>query len=282
LRYDLRPTDLVGELRLAVDGSPPPQVSLVACRATEGFGSASNGSWSKVPGYDGESCVDGVLDKSDVVFADIGKLVANAQLAVVILPGAIDRVVFKHPDAGSLQVTHAGAVGGAAPGFGSGAQETGGGPSGSGSSGGSGGAAPPQSSVGGSAVVAPPTGDLPSGGAVEAPTDVPAPEVAGTSAPGSPVTQPAAAATVDDGLSTGQRRAIALVVIAAEIVGYVLLSRMSDAGVVPTTGAAGMATGRLRPPDRAVGGWRGSGGGAGTPGGVGRFRREREGPAPQL
>src|SRR3954468_9578934 len=34
LAFDLQPTDLVGALRLAIDGSSPPQVSVVACRAT--------------------------------------------------------------------------------------------------------------------------------------------------------------------------------------------------------------------------------------------------------
>jgi hypothetical protein len=278
LRFDLQPTDIVGELRLQVKGDPPPQVSVVACRATEGFGSASNGSWSKVPGYDGDACVESALDGNAVVFAEIGKLVADARLAVVILPGAVDRVVFKHPDAGTLEVTHAGAVGGRAPDFGSGAE--GSTTDGAESSGGSGAVAPPQASVGGTDVVAPPTVDLPDG-AVEGQPEAPAPVVAGTPAPGAPVTR-TAAATADDGLSAGQRRAIALLVIAAEVVGYALLSRTSGAGFAPAAAGAGMAAGRLRAPDRAVGGIRGSGGGAGLTGGVGRFRREREGSAPQL
>ena len=280
LRYDLKPTDIVGALRLTVDGEPPPQVSIVACRATEGFGSASNGSWGNVPGYDGNACVAGELDKDAVVFADAANLVTDARLAVVILPGAIDRVVFKDPGNDSLEVTPAGAVGGAAPDFGSGAQGPGEQGSDGAATGGTGAAAPPQGPVGGTAVVPPPTADLP-GGAVEAPADPQAPVVAGTPAPGAPVARNAAA-VADDGLSTGQRRAIALLVIAAEVVGYVLLSRGADASAVPATAAAGMAAGRLRPPDRAIAGWRGAGGGTGAPGGVGRFRREREGPAPHL
>jgi hypothetical protein len=279
LRFDLQPTDLVGELRLVVDGEPPPQVSVVACRATEVFGSASNGSWSKVPGYDGKACVAGALEDGAVVFADVAKLVADARLAVVILPGALDRIVFKQPDGAALEVTHAGGVGGEAPAFGSGAQGSAGGSVGG--SGGSGAAAPPQAPVGGSDVVPPPAGGLPGGGTVETPADALPPVVAGTPAPTAPTTRPAAA-VVDDGLSTGQRRAIALAVIAAEVVAYVLLTRSSAGSAVPAATAAGMAAGRLRPPDRAVGGVRGTGGGADASGGVGRFRREREGPAPSL
>lgn len=278
LRFDLQPTDVVGALRLTVDGDPPPQVSIVACRATEAFGSASNGTWSKVPRYDGDACVDSKLEDKDVVFANVASLVADSQLAVVILPGAIDRVVFKPPDDGTLEVTHAGAVGEKAPDFGAGAQSSGEQPPAD-----SGAAAPPQSSVGGTDVVAPPTTpDLPGGGTVDAPQSDQAPVLADSPAPTSPSTQPAAA-TTDEGLSTGQRRAIALIVIAAEVVGYALLTRTSDGSAVPAAAVAGMASGRLRPPDRAIGGLGRFGSGDGpTPGGVGRFRRDRQGPTPRL
>jgi hypothetical protein len=277
LRFDLQPTDVVGALRLVVDGDPPPQVSVVACRAAETFGSASNGSWSKVPAYDGDACVDGKLDDDAVVFADAAELVADARLSVVILPGALDRVVFEQPGADTLEVTHAGAVGGKAPAFGAGAQSSDVPPAG-----GSDAAAPPQGPVGGTDVVPPPTSDLPSSGAVDAPAAEQPPVVAGSTTADTVGVRPAAAAA-DEGLSTGQRRAIALVVIAAEVVGYALLSRTSDASVAPAAVAGGMASGRLRPPDRAVGGLGPASRSAGAvPGGVGRFRRDREGPAPQL
>jgi hypothetical protein len=131
--------------------------------------------------------------------------------------------------------------------------------------------------------VAPPTTpDLPGGGTVEAPESDQAPVLAESPAPTSVGTRPTAA-TTDGGLSTGQRRAIALVVIAAEIAGYALLTRTSAGAAVPAAAVAGMASGRLRPPDRAVGGFgRLRSGDAGAPGGVGRFRRDRQGPAPHL
>src|SRR3954465_3888820 len=120
LSFTPAPTDLVGALTLAVDGSPPPQVSVVACKATERFTAVENGAWARVPGYDANSCVPGVLKDDKVEFADVAKLVQDAQLSVVVLPGPIDRVVFTKPGAGALDVTHAGSVGAGAPAFGSG------------------------------------------------------------------------------------------------------------------------------------------------------------------
>ena len=89
----------------------------------------------------------------------------------------------------------------------------------------------------------------------------------------------AAAGTGTGGLSTTQRRVLAGVVIALELLGFLLL--MGDRDVERLALAPAIATaagGRLRPPDR--------GGqvpvGATSVGGVGRFRTERQGPAPRL
>src|SRR3954465_11951561 len=131
LAFDLEPTDIVGALTLDIDGTVPPQVSVIACRATARFTEVENGAWSRVPSYDADACVPGALKDNKVEFADIAKLVQDARLAVVVLPGPVDRVVFAKPGEGALDVTHAGSVGSRARSFGSGSS-IGGGPGSSG------------------------------------------------------------------------------------------------------------------------------------------------------
>jgi hypothetical protein len=267
LEFDLDPTDVVGGLTLGIDGTAPPQVSVVACRATERFTDVENGPWTRVPAYDANACAAGVINDGKVVFADIGKLVQDAQLAVVLLPGPVDRVVFAKPGDNALQVTHAGSVGAGAPAFGSGV----------GGGGGVGGAAmgggPPAS---GPAAGGPTGVDLPPSTTSSSDAGVP-PVVAGNSS--ATTTAPATTAVAARrGLSTPARRWIALLVIALEVVGFVALARVPDPAAVPLATAAPAAGGRLRPPDR----WNAGRGRVATVGGVGRFRRERQAPAPPV
>jgi hypothetical protein len=278
LSFDLQPTDLVGALTLQIDGSPPPQVSVAACQATETFTTSDNGPWAQAPAYADDACVQGKKKGDAVVFADAGTLVNDGRLAVVVLPGPLDRVVFKKPTDAALTVQHGTGVGGAAPPLGTGTAtgpETGGGSGGPPPA--TGGGAPASSGASGGSTIAPPVSDSSSlpgestaSGSDAAP--VVAPPDQSTSA-----TPPATAAAASSGLSTGSRRAIALAVIALEVLGFLLLRRKSAAGVVPAA-TAGVAAGRLRAPDRMAP----TAGGAERTGGVGRFRRDRHGPAPQL
>src|SRR4051812_32841260 len=135
LEFDLQPTDIVGALTLKLDGTAPPQVSVVACRATERFTNVENGAWTRVPSYDANACVPGALKGDTVVFADAAKLVLDAQLSVLLLPGPVDRVVFAKPGPTALDVTHAGGVGAKAPAFGSGTVGGAGGAGGAGAGG---------------------------------------------------------------------------------------------------------------------------------------------------
>jgi hypothetical protein len=270
--FDLPPAALVGALTLQIDGTPPPQVSVVACRATETFTSDENGTWSQVPPYDGNACVPGKLKDTDVVFSDVGKLVSHNALRVLILPGPVDRVVFKPPNDDTLVVKDSGGIGAAAPpiGAGTGSTTTTGGAGSSGTA-----------SVGGSAVTGPPAasaGELPSTGTTTTPgSDVP-PVVAGDQA-GAPVAARSPAQAASSGLSTRDRRIIALIVIAAEVLGYAWLMRTRAPAAAPAAATAVVAGGKLRAPDRWAGGRAAAA--AGTAG-VGRFRRERNGPAPHL
>jgi hypothetical protein len=269
LEFDLQPTDVVGALTLGVDGTAPPQVSVVACRATERFTNVENGPWSRVPAYDANACAPGALKDGKVVFADVSRLVADDQLAVVLLPGPVDRVVFNKPGPDALEVTPAGSVGSGAPSFGSGT---------AGGTGNSFGGAPPAQatdpSVGG-----PVGGGLPPAASTSTGTDVP-PVVAGSTA-ATPAARPAAAAATTGGLSTAARRWLAVAIIALEVVGFAALRRVPDVAPLPLA-ATTAAGGRLRPPDRSPGGRRGARSPSATIGGVGRFRRERHTAAPPV
>ena len=272
LEFDLQPTDVVGALTLDIDGTAPPQVSVVACRATARFTNVENGPWSRAPAYDASACTPGALKDGKVVFADISKLVQDSQLAVVLLPGPVDRVVFAKPGPNALEVTHAGSVGSGAPAFGSGT---------GGSSGGSFGGGAPAPASGPS--VSGPTGvDLPPAASTSTGGDVP-PVVAGSSAPAPATSQAASsAAAASGGLSTSARRWLALVIIALEVVGFAALRRVPTAAPLAATAGTTAAGGRLRPPDRSPSGRRAGRAAGATIGGVGRFRRERHTAAPPV
>jgi hypothetical protein len=241
LAFDLQPTDLVGALSLTIDGSPPQQVSVTACRATATFTTSYGGPWSQVPPYDNTACVPGALKGNVVTFKGVNALVRNDSLAVVLLPGPLDRVVFAKPTEQTLVVQHGGSVGISAPAFGSGTDQGGFGP-------------PP-------GAVVPPVAPL-SGAPISAPRGPLPPNPAGTGANPPPVVagpqqQPTRqVALAGDGLSRTTRRVIALSVIALEVAGFLLLARAPG----QATGARATATER----------------------GVGRFRRARTGPAPQV
>jgi hypothetical protein len=257
----------VGTLTLQIDGTAPPQVSVTACKTTESFTSDEDGPWSQVPSYDANECVPGALKGTSVQFTDVSKLATLSALSVVILPGPLDRVVFKEPGAGTLSVKSGGSLGTSAPpvGTGTGASSSPGrGPS-------SGPVGAPAAGGSGSGGLVPTVGNLPGTDTTTSSGDVAPPVVA------SPNTTPTAArpATATGGMSTKERRLIALLIIAAEVIGYVLLRRWPARAAAPA--AAATAGGRLRPPDRPVAGMR-----AGETGGVGRFRRERHGQVPHL
>jgi hypothetical protein len=266
LKFDLPDGATVGALTLTIDGTAPPSApTIVACKATQGFAGVENGPWTSVPPSDCSQTSNPKLDGTKLVFDDISKLVSNGQLLITLLPGALDRVIIKKPDDSALSVMTSGGLGLSAPPLGAG---TNAGPISSDAG------SQPVAPVGGAAVLPPASGG--DAGAAVAP-----PVIAPSQAAGQPATQPLAATggTGTGGLSTTQRRVLAGVVIALELLGFLLL--MGDRDVERLALAPAIATaagGRLRPPDR--------GGhvsvGATSVSGVGRFRAERQGPAPRL
>jgi hypothetical protein len=266
LAFDLPDGATVGALTLTIDGTAPPAApTIVACRPTQSFAAVENGAWSDVPPSDCSQTSSPKLssDGTKLVFDDIAKFVHDGRLSITLLPGALDRVVIKKPDDSALAVMTAGGLGAAAP------------PLGTGTNAGpvlTGGGSPPVAAVGGPAVL-PPAGG---GSAAVAP-----PVVAPSQQVVQPALQPVASrgAAGTAGLSTTQRRILAGVVIALELLGFLLL--MGDRDVERLALGPAVATaagGRLRAPDRG----RQVPVGAPSVGGVGRFRAERQGSPPRL
>ena len=270
LIFDLPDGAQAGDLTLAIDGTPPPSVTIVACKATQTFAAEDNGAWTDAPPSDCSATVPATVDGTNLVFTDMSKLVSDGRLAVVLLPGSLDRVVLKKPAADALAVTTLGGFGSSAAPFGTG---TNAGPVAP-----DGGASQPVAPVGGSAVL-PPTNVTGSASTPVAPPVV----ASGTS---SPATTPAAKteAAGSGGLTTSQRRALAAVVIGLELLGFLLLRGDEGVEAVALGGAtaagagAGLVGGRLRPPDRG----RQAVAAASSIAGVGRFRAARQGRAPRL
>lgn len=274
LTFELPDGATVGALTLTLDGNAPPSApTIVACKATSAFFAEENGAWSDVPPSDCSQTSSPKLssDGKSLVFDDIGKLVTGGRLSIVLIPGAVDRVVIKKPDDSALTVTTAGGLGASAPPLGTG---TNAGPSGSGS------ASQPVAPVGGTSVLPPAAG----GASVPVVPPVVAPSQPATSS--GQATQPVAssgASTGTGGLSTTQRRVLAGFVIGLELLGFLLLMGDRDVerlalGPAAAAGGAGAVGGRLRPPDRG----RQVAAAASSVGGVGRFRTERRGKAPRL
>jgi hypothetical protein len=265
LTFALPAGAILGPLTLHVDGTAPPQVTVIACKATRSFFAEENGVWTDVPPSDCTNTVTAAVKGSDIVFADVSKLASADSLSIVLLPGSVDRVVFKKPDASALSVTTSGGVGVAAPPFGSGSN------AGPGSFGASG--SQPVAPVGGG-IVLPPAGTGTGAGTAVAPP------VIAPSAPAASNGRPVAATTAaagGDGLSTSQRRALAAVVIALELVGLLLLLGDRGAERLALGATSALAGGRLRPPDRGRHALRET-----SMGGIGRFTAPRDGSAPRL
>lgn len=271
LLFNLPDGAQVGNLTLAIDGTAPPSVTIVACKATQTFAAEDNGAWTDVPPSDCSVTVPATVDGTNLVFTDMSKLVANGRLAIVLLPGSVDRVVLKKPADDALSVMTFGGFGSSAAPFGTGTNagpDTSGGP-----------VAQPVAPVGGNAVLPPSDATGSASGSV-------APPVVAGSTPSTPATSPAAKteAAGSGGLTTSQRRALAAVIIGLELLGFLLLRGDEGVEAVALGGAAvagagaGLVGGRLRPPDRG----REAIAAVSSIAGVGKFRSVRQGRAPRL
>lgn len=97
----------VDQLILHFDGTAPVSPSVEACRATAPFGAQENGPWSDVPPYDCTTTSVGKLapDGKSLLFADIGGLVKDGTLRVVMVPQFYDREVWQKPGADAITFT---------------------------------------------------------------------------------------------------------------------------------------------------------------------------------
>ncbi|MEA2682567.1 MAG: hypothetical protein QOK05_895 [Chloroflexota bacterium] len=109
IHFSLQDGAAVEKLTLTLGGNKPPGTpSVVACAITAPtFKAEDNGPVEDIPKYDCGVQSPGQLsaDGNSFVFSDIGHLTRGSSLSVMLVPGQLDRVVFQHPDASSLQVS---------------------------------------------------------------------------------------------------------------------------------------------------------------------------------
>ena len=96
----------VDALELHLSGTRPPAVTLTACRALRPFTSAYAGAWADAPTYDCTDAGTAQLAADGMVLIEgVERLRRGRDLAVVLVPGPLDRVVVAAPDDQALAVT---------------------------------------------------------------------------------------------------------------------------------------------------------------------------------
>lgn len=116
LRFRLPAGAAVQQLRLRLAGVHPPAVTMTACRALRPFAAAYAGAWGDAPPYDCRDAGTARLGTDGQVVLDgVERLRRGRDLAVVLVPGPLDRVVVAAPDARTLTVTAPAAAAGSLP-----------------------------------------------------------------------------------------------------------------------------------------------------------------------
>lgn len=127
--FTVEPGAVVERLVLKVVGNLPSSMSVIGCLVTGPYEPAQNGEFAKRPSYDCAVTATPRLDPAahTLVFGpDLATFVKGNQLALALIPGELDRLVFEKParDALSVRIHHGtGAPGesaftpGAAPAF---------------------------------------------------------------------------------------------------------------------------------------------------------------------
>ena len=116
LRFSLPPGATVRSLQLRLAGTHPPAVSLTACRARQPFEAVYGGAWADVPTYDCRNPGTARLTTDGrVLIEGVDRLRDGRELAIVLVPGPLDRVVVAAPDASTLTLNAGSSVSGPAP-----------------------------------------------------------------------------------------------------------------------------------------------------------------------
>ncbi|MGB8652265.1 MAG: hypothetical protein WCD35_16590 [Mycobacteriales bacterium] len=106
LRFRLPAGASASQLRLQLAGVHPPAVTITACRALRPFAATYAGAWQDAPPYDCSDAGTARLGSDgEVVLDGVDRLRRGADLAVVLVPGPLDRVVVAAPDERTLTVT---------------------------------------------------------------------------------------------------------------------------------------------------------------------------------
>ena len=106
MQFRLPEDAIAEELQLQLTGVQPPAVTLTACRALRAFLPAYAGAWAEAPTYDCADAGTARLAAGGTLFLDgVERLRRGRDLALVLIPGPLDRVVLAAPDARTLTVT---------------------------------------------------------------------------------------------------------------------------------------------------------------------------------
>ena len=106
LRFQLPAGSAAKHVQLRLAGVHPPAVTMTACRALRPFETSYGGGWDEAPTYDcAEAGTARLTADGDVLIDGADRLRAGRELAVVLVPGPLDRVVVTAPDARTLTVT---------------------------------------------------------------------------------------------------------------------------------------------------------------------------------
>lgn len=111
LSFELPAGATARQLQLRLAGVHPPAVTFTACRALQAFETTYGGAWADLPTYDCRDAGTARLGTDGSVLVDgVDRLRRGRDLAVVLVPGPLDRVVVAAPDARTLTVTSSGGV----------------------------------------------------------------------------------------------------------------------------------------------------------------------------
>lgn len=106
LAFDLPEGASVGGLRLRLSGTVPPLATVTACRALTPFSAEWAGAWADAPAYDcAEAGASRLGADGSLVVDGLERLRRGTLLAVVLVPGPLDRLVLAPPGPDALSLT---------------------------------------------------------------------------------------------------------------------------------------------------------------------------------
>jgi hypothetical protein len=110
LQFALAADESVGDLTLTFAQPVPPGIAVTACKLLGTFTPAQNGTWTDRPTFDCGVSVPGALaaDRATMTWAGLGGFVTDEGMGLVLVPGGPVRAVFAKPGVDALAVEDGG------------------------------------------------------------------------------------------------------------------------------------------------------------------------------